>query len=193
MGGVPTACAIRALLLELLPFLGSSAGRPGIVLSQDELQRKTLELLRLLPPNLLGLQVGLGTRGGTGWQRHPQVTCPPVPSSQPCQPPEYRSRDVLDKLLLCGLLEVEEAEGERWACDVSRRPWARMDFSDSDSDSADELPKRCFKLREPQGCPGFLLFLCRLLSPILGTFARAVTFLERPQWPQPAQSCEGHS
>ncbi|PKK17378.1 glycerol-3-phosphate acyltransferase 2, mitochondrial [Columba livia] len=31
------ACAIRALLLELLPFLGSSAGRPGIVLSQDEL------------------------------------------------------------------------------------------------------------------------------------------------------------
>ncbi|XP_065507842.1 glycerol-3-phosphate acyltransferase 2, mitochondrial-like [Caloenas nicobarica] len=157
------ACAIRALLLELLPFLGSSAGRPGIVLSQDELQRKTLELLRLLPPNLLGLQ--------------------------PCQPPECRSRDVLDKLLLCGLLEAEEPEGDCWACDVSRRPWARMDFSDSDSDSADELPKRCFKLSEPQGCPGFLLFLCRLLSPILGTFARAVTFLERPQWPQPEAVC----
>ncbi|XP_064897295.1 glycerol-3-phosphate acyltransferase 2, mitochondrial [Columba livia] len=157
------ACAIRALLLELLPFLGSSAGRPGIVLSQDELQRKTLELLRLLPPNLLGLQ--------------------------PCQPPERRSHDVLDKLLLCGLLEVEEPEGERWACDVSRRPWARMDFSDSDSDGADELPKRCFKLSEPQGCPGFLLFLCRLLSPVLGTFARAVTFLERPQWPQPEAVC----
>ncbi|KAK2512392.1 hypothetical protein Q9233_016286 [Columba guinea] len=159
----PWACAIRALLLELLPFLGSSAGRPGIVLSQDELQRKTLELLRLLPPNLLGLQ--------------------------PCQPPERRSHDVLDKLLLCGLLEVEEPEGERWACDVSRRPWARMDFSDSDSDGTDELPKRCFKLSEPQGCPGFLLFLCRLLSPVLGTFARAVTFLERPQWPQPEAVC----
>ncbi|NXW94215.1 GPAT2 acyltransferase, partial [Alopecoenas beccarii] len=151
------ACAIRALLLELLPFLGSGAA--GIVLSQDELQRKTLELLRLLPPNLLGLQ--------------------------PCQPPECRSRDVLDRLLLCGLLEAEEPESDRWVCDVSRRPWARMDFSDSDSDGADELPKRCFKLREPQGCPGLLLFLCRLLSPILGTFARAVTFLERPQWPQP--------
>lgn len=111
MGGVPTACAIRALLLELLPFLGSSAGRPGIVLSQDELQRKTLELLRLLPPNLLGLQVGLGTPGDTGWHRvaaAPPGHLSPLPSSQPCQPPERRSHDVLDKLLLCGLLEVEE-------------------------------------------------------------------------------------
>ncbi|KAM7080756.1 LOW QUALITY PROTEIN: glycerol-3-phosphate acyltransferase 2, mitochondrial-like [Ciconia maguari] len=159
------ACAIRALLREMLPFLGVTVSPSGIVLSQDELHRKCLELLRLLPPNLLGLQ--------------------------PCQPLECRSQDVVDKLLLCGLLEAEEPESERWVCDLAPRPfcrgqpWAGMDFTDSDSDSEDEVPKRCFKLREPQGSPGFLLFLCRLLSPVLRTYARAVAFLDRPSWPQP--------
>ncbi|KFU83577.1 hypothetical protein M959_06869, partial [Chaetura pelagica] len=76
------ACAIRALLLELLPFLGGPPGPPGIILSQGELHQKTLELLQLLPPNLLGLQ--------------------------PCQPLECQSQDILDKLLLCGLLQAEE-------------------------------------------------------------------------------------
>ncbi|XP_059690803.1 glycerol-3-phosphate acyltransferase 2, mitochondrial [Gavia stellata] len=159
------ACAIHALLLEMLPFLGATVGPSGIVLSQDELLRKTLELLRLLPPNLLGLQ--------------------------PCQPLDCRSQDIVDKLLLCGLLETEEPESERWVCDLAprpfckRRPWAGMDFTDSDSDSEDEVPKRCFKLSEPQGSPGFLLFLCRLLNPVLRTYAKAVAFLDRPSWPQP--------
>ncbi|XP_076220250.1 glycerol-3-phosphate acyltransferase 2, mitochondrial-like, partial [Aptenodytes patagonicus] len=159
------ACAVRALLMEMLPFLVATVGRSGIVFSQDELHRKTLELLRLLPPNLLGLQ--------------------------PCQPLDCRSQDIVDKLLLCGLLEAEEPESERWVCDSAPRPfckgwpWAGMDFTDSDSDSEEEVPKRCFKLSEPQGSPGFLLFLCRLLSPVLRTYARAVAFLDRPSWPQP--------
>ncbi|XP_075030721.1 glycerol-3-phosphate acyltransferase 2, mitochondrial-like [Calonectris borealis] len=159
------ACAIRALLMEMLPFLGVTVGPSSIVLSQNELHRKTLELLRLLPPNLLGFP--------------------------PCQPLDCRSQDIVDKLLLCGLLETEEPESERWVCDLAPRPfckgqpWAGMDFTDSDSDSEDEVPKRCFKLSEPQGSPGFLLFLCRLLSPVLRTYARAVAFLDRPSWPQP--------
>ncbi|XP_009474638.1 PREDICTED: glycerol-3-phosphate acyltransferase 2, mitochondrial [Nipponia nippon] len=163
------ACAIRALLLEMLPFLGATVGPSGIVLSQDELHRKTLELLRLLPPNLLGFQ--------------------------PCQPLDCRSQDIVDKLLLCGLLEAEEPESERWVCDLAprpfckRQPWTGMDFTDSDSDSEVEVPKRCFKLREPQGSPGFLLFLCRLLSPVLRTYARAAAFLDRPSWPQPEAAC----
>ncbi|XP_051496729.1 glycerol-3-phosphate acyltransferase 2, mitochondrial [Apus apus] len=154
------ACAIRALLLELLPFLGGPPVPPGISLSQDELHQKTLELLQLLPPNLLGLQ--------------------------PCQPPECRSQDILDKLLLCGLLQAEE-ENEHWVCDVSLQPWPGVDFSDSDSDN--EAPKRCFKVSEPPGCPGLLLFLCRLLCPVLRSFGGAAAFLGQTCWPQPEAAC----
>ncbi|XP_030365866.1 glycerol-3-phosphate acyltransferase 2, mitochondrial isoform X6 [Strigops habroptila] len=185
------ACAIRALLAEMLPFLEPPTSASSIIFSQDELHRKTLELLRLLPPTLLGLR--------------------------PCQPLDCWSEDIVDKLVLCGLLEPEEAEGEHWVCDTAprpfsrRQPWPRMDFSDSESE--DEAPAcRCFKvpavggsplspprgegalpelrvppvqLGEPQGSPLFLLFLCRLLSPALRTYAGAVAFLEQSRWPQP--------
>ncbi|KAM4756103.1 glycerol-3-phosphate acyltransferase 2, mitochondrial-like isoform 2-T2 [Cyanocitta cristata] len=158
------ACAIRALLLEVLPVLGPPSSLTRIVLSRDELLCKILELLQLLPPTLLGLQ--------------------------PCQPPDCCSLDILDKLILGGLLEEEEAEGERWGCDVAPRPFVRgrswgSFTDDSDSDSEHGVPKQCYKLSEPQSFPGFLLFLCRLLSPILQTYGRAVEFLERRPWPQP--------
>ncbi|XP_055676334.1 glycerol-3-phosphate acyltransferase 2, mitochondrial [Falco peregrinus] len=161
------ACAIRAVLMEMLPFLGAAMGSAGVVLSEDELLHKIQELLRLLPPNLLGLQ--------------------------PCQPLDGWSQDIVDKLLLCGLLEAEEPEGGRWVCDSGPRPlsqgqsWAALDFTDSDSDSNGDsvVPNRCFKLSQPQGSPSFLLFLCRLLSPPLRTLAAAVAFLDRPSWPQP--------
>ncbi|KAM9266277.1 LOW QUALITY PROTEIN: glycerol-3-phosphate acyltransferase 2, mitochondrial-like [Morus bassanus] len=161
------ACAILALLMDMLPCLGTTVGHAGIVFSHEELYHKTLELLLLLPPNLLGFQ--------------------------PCQPVDLRSLDIVDKLILCGLLEAEESEC--LVCDLAPWPfckgshWAAMDFSDSDSDSEDQVPKRYFKLKEPQGSPGFLLFLCRLLSPVLRTYTRAVAFLDRPSWPQPEAAC----
>ncbi|XP_071273876.1 glycerol-3-phosphate acyltransferase 2, mitochondrial-like isoform X5 [Agelaius tricolor] len=189
------ACAIRALLLEMLPILGPPSSLTRIMLSRDELLHKILELLQLLPPTLLGLQ--------------------------PCRPPDCHSLDILDKLILGGLLEEEEvgdppqglswgsgagwqpgevallspqAEGERWGCDVAPRRLGQGQFlgfftDDSDSDSEHGVPKQCYKLREPQGFPGFLLFLCRLLSPVLQTYGRAVEFLQRPPWPQPEQDC----
>ncbi|XP_054030896.1 glycerol-3-phosphate acyltransferase 2, mitochondrial [Dryobates pubescens] len=156
------ACAIRALLLEMLPFLGAPAGPSGVVLSEEELCHKILQLLQLLPPNLLGLQ--------------------------PCQPLDCQSQDIVDKLLLCGLLEVQEVESRPWVCDLASqraRPWAGLE----DSDSEEEVPKRCYKLQEPPGSPGFLFFLCRLLSPVLRTYGRAAAFLEQPCWPQPEESC----
>ncbi|KAL9823461.1 glycerol-3-phosphate acyltransferase 2, mitochondrial-like isoform 2-T2 [Geothlypis trichas] len=162
------ACAIRALVLEMLPVLGPPSSLTKIVLSRDELLHKILELLQLLPPTLLGLQ--------------------------PCRPPECHSLDILDKLILGGLLEEEEVEGERWGCDVA--PWRpgrgqSLGFftDDSDSDSEHGVPKQCYKLREPQRFPGFLLFLCRLLSPVLHAYGRAVHFLHRPPWPLPEQDC----
>ncbi|XP_027766873.1 glycerol-3-phosphate acyltransferase 2, mitochondrial-like, partial [Empidonax traillii] len=81
-GEAAGACAIRALLLEVLPILGTPSNPAAIVLSREELLRKILEVLLLLPPTLLGLQ--------------------------PCQPPDRHSLDILDKLILGGLLEEEE-------------------------------------------------------------------------------------
>ncbi|OXB73878.1 UNVERIFIED_CONTAM: hypothetical protein H355_005707, partial [Colinus virginianus] len=75
------ACAIRALLLELLPFVGEAPCPSSITFSEDELHHKILALLQLLPPSLLGLK--------------------------PCQL-NFWSQDILDKLMLCGLLETEE-------------------------------------------------------------------------------------
>ncbi|XP_077047801.1 glycerol-3-phosphate acyltransferase 2, mitochondrial isoform X5 [Agelaius phoeniceus] len=166
------ACAIRALLLEMLPILGPPSSLTRIMLSRDELLHKILELLQLLPPTLLGLQ--------------------------PCRPPDCHSLDILDKLILGGLLEEEEvgdppqglswgsgagwqpgevallspqAEGERWGCDVAPRRLGQGQFlgfftDDSDSDSEHGVPKQCYK-----------------------TYGRAVEFLQRPPWPQPEQDC----
>ncbi|XP_064328900.1 glycerol-3-phosphate acyltransferase 2, mitochondrial-like isoform X1 [Phalacrocorax carbo] len=205
------ACAILALLMDMLPFLETTVRASGIVFSHDELYHETLELLLLLPPNLLGFQ--------------------------PCQSLDLQSLDIVDKLILCGLLEAEEVgaswdplpmlgtagsaltaasrpgwegtgvpvgwnwrpphvawlESECSDCDLALWPfhkgshWVTMDFSDSDSE--DQVPRRYFKLKEPQGSPGFLLFLCRLLSPMLRTYARAVAFLDHPSWPQPEAAC----
>ncbi|XP_021230723.1 glycerol-3-phosphate acyltransferase 2, mitochondrial isoform X2 [Numida meleagris] len=164
------ACAIRALLVEMLPFVGEAPCPSSIIFSEDELHRKILALLQLLPPSLLGLK--------------------------PCQPLDCHSQDVLDKLTLCGLLEAEE-EGEHYLCDVpswrlSRTEhWSNLDFSDSDSDSDDCHHKRCFRIREPKDSPGLLLFFCHLLKPVLVTYVRAVAFLEQHSWPQPEATCAG--
>lgn len=204
--------------MEMLPFLGATDGPSGIVLSQDELHRKTLELLQLLPPNLLGLQVGAG---GAGWRchrvevaRHRRLRgcgasgCRPAPfllSPSPASPSTARAgtswtssscagcwrpkrwvgaprpgtpsprwgwgaQPLLHPPVLAGKATRErgpwgvtgrrwggvglspQPESERWVCDVAPRPfckgapWAGMDFTDSDSDGEDEVPKRCFKV-----------------------------------------------
>lgn len=87
---VPSACAIRALLLEVLPILGPPSSLTRIMLSRDELLCKILELLQLLPLTLLGLQVGtlgglssptlLGLQVGTWVTCHP-FSCVPSPAS----------------------------------------------------------------------------------------------------------------
>ncbi|KAM6235120.1 glycerol-3-phosphate acyltransferase 2, mitochondrial-like [Porphyrio hochstetteri] len=158
------AGAIHALLVEVVPFLQPTWSLQELVFSYEELCHKILELLQLLPPNLLGFQ--------------------------PCQPIAFQSDDIVDKLLLCGLLESEEPEGQQWGCDLVDEPrwkkqiWDSLDFDSDISSGGAVVRKRCFKLSEPEGFPGFLLFLWRLLRPVLSTLGRAVAFLERPCWPQ---------
>ncbi|XP_006031217.1 glycerol-3-phosphate acyltransferase 2, mitochondrial isoform X2 [Alligator sinensis] len=159
------ACAINALLVEMLPFLGPTALPADIILSQQELQEKTLVLVQLLPRDFLLLQ--------------------------PCQPAFCYCQDVLDKLIQCGLLVAEEASSERPACDTSRRRfsgelmWKETgEFSD-DSDYDEDSGKRCFKISQLDNCFDFFLFLCSLLSPVLRTYERAAAFLAESCCPQP--------
>ncbi|XP_074837956.1 glycerol-3-phosphate acyltransferase 2, mitochondrial-like [Carettochelys insculpta] len=161
------ACAIKALLVELLPFLDpAELATADVVLSQQELHGKILVLVHLLPRHILLLQ--------------------------PCQSASCYSQDVLDKLIQCGLLLAEEVPGERLACDTARRCfpqrllWKEMeDFDDSDSDHEQDSGKRCFKVSQLDNCPDFLLFLSSLLDPLLKTFERAAAFLLQSDWPVP--------
>ncbi|XP_074979505.1 glycerol-3-phosphate acyltransferase 2, mitochondrial isoform X3 [Caretta caretta] len=159
------ACAINALLVEMLPFLGPAELPAAVVLSQEELSRKVLALLQLLPRDFLLLQ--------------------------PCQSVSCYSQDVLDKLIQCGLLVAEEAPSERLACDTARRRfprkllWKEMeDFNDSDSDYDEDAGKRRFKISQLDNCPDFFLFLCGLLGPLLKTFERAAAFLAESGCPE---------
>ncbi|KAG6920973.1 glycerol-3-phosphate acyltransferase 2, mitochondrial, partial [Chelydra serpentina] len=159
------ACAINALLVEMLPFLGPAGLPAAVVLSQKELRCKTLALLQLLPRDFLLLQ--------------------------PCQSISCYGQDVLDKLIQCGLLVAEEAPSERPACDTAQRRfsqkllWKEMeDFSDSDSDYDEYAGKRCFKISQLDNCPDFFLFLCGLLGPLLKTFERAAAFLVESGCPE---------
>ncbi|XP_032624109.1 glycerol-3-phosphate acyltransferase 2, mitochondrial-like, partial [Chelonoidis abingdonii] len=109
----------------MLPFLSPAELPAVVVLSQEELLRKTLMLLQLLPRDVLLLQ--------------------------PCQSVSCYGQEVLDKLIQCGLLVMEETSSERLACDTARRRfsqkllWKMEDFNDSDSDYEEDTGKRCFK------------------------------------------------
>ncbi|XP_028929619.1 glycerol-3-phosphate acyltransferase 2, mitochondrial isoform X2 [Ornithorhynchus anatinus] len=158
------ACAVRALLVSRLPPGGPWELQSMEPLSQRDLHQQTLLLLHLLPQDCLLLQ--------------------------PCQSFYCYCQEVLDRLIQCGLLVAEEAPGTRPACDTSRRRFqekllwrATDDFSDSDSDFADEADGRCFTLSQQARCPDFFLFLGRLLGPLLTAFARAAAFLRQGTLP----------
>ncbi|XP_014438931.1 glycerol-3-phosphate acyltransferase 2, mitochondrial isoform X2 [Tupaia chinensis] len=158
------ACAVRGLLAVRVPPEGPWELQGIELLSQSELYRQILLLLHLLPQDLLLLQ--------------------------PCQSSYCYCQEVLDRLIQCGLLVADETSSSRPACDTGRqRLSAKLlwkpsgDFTDSDSDDFEEAEGRYFRLSQQSRCPDFFLFLCRLLSPLLKTFAQAAAFLHQGQLP----------
>uniref|UniRef100_A0A670IRF1 Glycerol-3-phosphate acyltransferase 2, mitochondrial n=1 Tax=Podarcis muralis TaxID=64176 RepID=A0A670IRF1_PODMU len=151
-------CAANALLVELLPYLGSPEQLRDVVLAQEELHNKTVLLVQLLPRDFL--------------------LC------QPCQSLYNYCQVAIDKLIQCGLLVAEEMPSDVLVCDTAQKRFTKRllwkatdDFADSDSDYSDETGN-CGKLRQ------LFVFLCCLLSPLLKTLERATVFLWEMESPQ---------
>ncbi|KAG1930932.1 glycerol-3-phosphate acyltransferase 2, mitochondrial [Pimephales promelas] len=135
------ACAVSAMLSEVVGCGGGEDQEFDVVLGQEELTDKSLQLTHLLSPGYI----------------------------PPCQNAHSFALDVVDSLVHCGVLVMEEVQKDTPACDFMKRQgvlsWAASDNPDQSSDSDCEEPdKHSYKLSQPSQCPELLFFLCSLLS-----------------------------
>ncbi|XP_070812633.1 glycerol-3-phosphate acyltransferase 2, mitochondrial-like [Pituophis catenifer annectens] len=158
------ACSINALLMEVLPYLGSPEQLGSFVLAHEELHNKSVLLVQLLPKDFL--------------------------LRQPCQSVHYYCQHAVDKLVESGLLVAEEVPSDRFVCDTSQKGFtekflwkATEDFVDIDG--REEAEKQCFKVSQLESCSNLFVFLCGLLGPPLKTLERATIFLQEQDFPQP--------
>ncbi|XP_058050591.1 glycerol-3-phosphate acyltransferase 2, mitochondrial [Ahaetulla prasina] len=158
------ACSINALLMEVLPYLGSPEQLGNFVLAHEELHNKSVLLVQLLPKDFL--------------------------LRQPCQSVHYYCQHAVDKLVESGLLVAEEVPSDRFVCDTSQKGFtekflwkATEDFVDSDV--RDEAEKQWFKVSQLESCSNLFVFLCGLLGPLLKTLERTIVFLQEQEFPQP--------
>ncbi|KAA0713804.1 Glycerol-3-phosphate acyltransferase 1, mitochondrial [Triplophysa tibetana] len=135
------ACAISAMLREVVGCGGGGDLEFDVVLGQDELMEKILQLTHLLSPGYI----------------------------PPCQTAHGFALDAVDCLVQCGVLVMEEVQRETPMCDFMKRQgvlsWRTSDNPDQSSDSdCDEPDAQSYKLSQPSQCPEMLFFLCSLLS-----------------------------
>ncbi|XP_026545299.1 glycerol-3-phosphate acyltransferase 2, mitochondrial-like [Notechis scutatus] len=119
------ACSINALLMEVLPYLGSPEQLGNFVLAHEELHNKSVLLVQLLPKDFL--------------------------LRQPCESVHYYCQHTVDKLVESGLLVAEEVPSDCFMCDTVQKGFtekflwkATEDFVDIDGQ--DEAEKQCFKV-----------------------------------------------
>uniref|UniRef100_A0A8C5SPM7 Glycerol-3-phosphate acyltransferase 2, mitochondrial n=1 Tax=Laticauda laticaudata TaxID=8630 RepID=A0A8C5SPM7_LATLA len=158
------ACSINALLMEVLPYLGSPEQLGSFVLAHEELHNKSVLLVQLLPKDFL--------------------------LRQPCESVHYYCQHTVDKLVESGLLVVEEVPSDCFMCDTAQKGFtekylwkATEDFVDIDGQN--EAEKQCFKVSQSENCSNLFVFLCGLLGPLLKTLERAAVFLQEQDFPQP--------
>uniref|UniRef100_A0A3B4WSN3 Glycerol-3-phosphate acyltransferase 2, mitochondrial n=1 Tax=Seriola lalandi dorsalis TaxID=1841481 RepID=A0A3B4WSN3_SERLL len=125
-----------------------------VVLCQSELTERALQLCHLLPPGF-------------------------VP---PCQSSQSFALDAVDSLVRCGILIMEEIQGDVPICDFWKKEgsltWTSTDdpyHSDSDCEEQD---LRSFKIGQPSQCPEMLFFLCSMLAGHLRALCWTVTGLD---------------
>ncbi|KAK1787095.1 hypothetical protein P4O66_017470, partial [Electrophorus voltai] len=135
------ACAVTAMLSEVAGCGGSSEMEFDVALGQEELTEKSLQLIHLLPVGYI----------------------------PPCQTTHSFALDVVDSMVRCGILIMEEVPRTTPVCDFWKRQgvlsWTVTDDPNQSSDSeCEEQDTRSYKLSQPSQCPELLFFLCSLLS-----------------------------
>lgn len=135
------ACAVSAMLREVVGCGGGGDLKFDFVFGQEELTEKSLQLTHLLSPGYI----------------------------PPCQTAHGFALVVVDCLVRCGVLVMEEVHKDTPVCDFMKRQgvlsWKASDDPDISSDSdCDEPDTRFYKLSQPSQCPELLFFLSSLLS-----------------------------
>ncbi|KAK2837829.1 hypothetical protein Q5P01_015041 [Channa striata] len=169
------ACAVSAMLCEVaISGVSSRARSDGldgeevrgdmefdVVLCQNELTERALQLCHLLPPGF-------------------------VP---PCQSSQSFALDAIDSLVRCGILIIEEIPRDVPICDFWKKEGALTWFASDDpynSDSdCEEQDLHSYKISQPSHCPEMLFFLCSMLAGHLRTLCWTITGLERMDAPLP--------
>uniref|UniRef100_A0A673HIQ2 Glycerol-3-phosphate acyltransferase 2, mitochondrial-like n=1 Tax=Sinocyclocheilus rhinocerous TaxID=307959 RepID=A0A673HIQ2_9TELE len=157
------ACAVSAMLSEVV---GCGDLEFNVVLGQEELTEKSLQLTHLLSPGFI----------------------------PPCQTAHGFALDVVDSMVRCGVLVMEEVQKDTPVCDFMKRQgvlsWAASDNPDQSSDSDCEEPDvRSYKLSQPSQCPQLLFFLCSLLSVRLRALCWALESLHYLPSPITERDC----
>ncbi|XP_026099971.1 glycerol-3-phosphate acyltransferase 2, mitochondrial [Carassius auratus] len=160
------ACAVSAMLSEVIGCGGGGDPEFNVVLGQEELTEKSLQLTHLLSPGFI----------------------------PPCQTAHGFALDVVDSMVRCGVLVMEEVQKDTPVCDFMKRQgvlsWAVSDNPDQSSDSDCEEPDaRSYKLSQPSQCPELLFFLCSLLSVRLRALCWALESLHYLPSPITERDC----
>ncbi|XP_041089304.1 glycerol-3-phosphate acyltransferase 2, mitochondrial [Polyodon spathula] len=162
------ACAVSAMLSEMMDCVNSEEMDFDVALCQEELTERAAQLCQLLPSEALLLP--------------------------PCQSVYSFAQDSIDSLVRCGILVMEELPRERPLCDLWSRHQALLwksfdDLSNSDSDCEEPQDRRSYKLNQPNHCPDFFFFLCSVLSPLLRALSWSVSGLQHLYSPLTELEC----
>ncbi|XP_058869721.1 glycerol-3-phosphate acyltransferase 2, mitochondrial-like [Acipenser ruthenus] len=162
------ACAVSAMLSEMMDCVNIDEMDFDVALCQEELTERVAQLCQLLPSEALLLP--------------------------PCQSVYSFAQDSIDSLVRCGILVMEELPRERPLCDLWGRRQALLwksfdDLSNSDSDCEEPPDRRSYKLNQPNHCPDFFFFLCSVLSPLLRALSWSVCGLQHLYSPLTESEC----
>ncbi|XP_056134529.1 glycerol-3-phosphate acyltransferase 2, mitochondrial [Lampris incognitus] len=172
------ACAVSAMLSEVAGRgVSGRVRRDGVegdevkgslefdvVLCQEELTEKALQLCHLLPPGF----------------------------KPPCQSSQDFAVDAFDSLVRCGVLIMEEVPDDP-VCDFWKRNnsvfWLSTDNQYNSDSEYEKQSTQSYKISQPSNCPEMLFYLCSMLASYLRALRWATEGLDLLHKPLPEAEC----